>query len=77
VLIAEPMLPLSREDVCRDLCNVLVTLSVNELASAASKALGHELKFEDISEYVRKDPLFYQTIELYLSTRLIGRGAYR
>lgn len=34
----------------------------DELASAASKALGHELKFEDISEYVRKDPLFYQTI---------------
>lgn len=26
----------------------------DELASAASKALGHELKFKDISEYVEK-----------------------
>jgi hypothetical protein len=28
----------------------------DELASAASKALGHELKFEDISEYVKENP---------------------
>jgi hypothetical protein len=29
----------------------------DELASAASKALGHELKFEDISEYAKNTSL--------------------
>jgi len=42
----------------------------NELAEAASQALGQKMKFEDIFEYVRPSPLHHTIQKWYSKTSL-------